>query len=179
MTAILLSLLMATASADLIGGGDVSWSRREDTVYLTVHGPNRGLASICVADGNVVRVLHASAALGEARYQREDDRWLRRQPFSWSVRDSPRTGPATEKVQKDYLAANGWLANSSHSGSAQREFVIRAGGDARFAVTFLSTDAMTVSYWPSFDDDCRSLDLTRGDAGVTLRFDPARWKTLR
>jgi hypothetical protein len=54
----------------LEGGGDLRLLKRGDFLYVAVHGAATGLASLCAAKGDTVRILHASAAIGEARYER-------------------------------------------------------------------------------------------------------------
>lgn len=56
--------------AAMIGGGEVSILRTGDELHVVVTGPKAGLASLCVADDSRVRILHASAAVGEAIYER-------------------------------------------------------------------------------------------------------------
>lgn len=54
----------------MIGGGEVALRQDGDDLRVTVTGPRAGLASLCVGDESRVRILHASAAVGEAVYER-------------------------------------------------------------------------------------------------------------
>lgn len=56
----------------MIGGGEVTLRQDGDDLRVTVIGPRAGLASLCVGDESRVRILHASAAVGEALYERAE-----------------------------------------------------------------------------------------------------------
>jgi hypothetical protein len=163
--------------ASMTGGGEMQLLRSGEFLYLAVRGPKSGLASLCVSKGATVRILHASAAVGEAAFARDGESWTKHKDFEWVLRDSPRTGGASEQAKTDFLASAGWVANASAAGSREREFKIRASDVEAIAVTFLSTDEpMTVSYWPaSVDDACRSVEIPRGNLPASARFNVASW----
>lgn len=175
-------LMAVLAAPPLVGGGAVSIARDGENWRVTVTGPRAGLASLCLAEGSRVRILHASAAVGEAVYERAGDEWKLVSGFEFKLRDT-RKGPApTDSDRRDYLAAMGWVANADNSGERPREFVIRASGSPQFlGVTFLSTsDPMTVSHWPaSMDDGCREIKVAQGYLPPTARFRPEGWHLLR
>lgn len=174
-------VIAALVATPMIGGGDVTITRDGDTWRVTVTGPRAGLASLCLAEGPRVRILHASAAVGEGVYERSGDEWKLVSGFEFKLRDT-RKGPApTDADRRAYLAAMGWVANADNSGERPREFVIRASGSPQFlGVTFLSTsDPMTVSHWPaSMDDGCREIKVAQGYLPPTARFRPERWHPL-
>ena len=165
---------------ELAGGGEVLLLRRGDFVYIAVRGPKQGLASLCVAKGKSVRILHASAAIGDAAFERWGDVWMKRRDFEWTLRDSPRSGEPTDQAKQDALMKAGWLANASAAGSPDREFQLAVNDIDYIGVTFLTTDnPMRVSYWPStMSDDCRTVKIPQGYLPDTARFDPASWVTL-
>src|SRR5690606_38769698 len=72
----------------LEGGGQVRLLERGGYLYVAVEGTGQGLVSLCAAGGGTVRILHASAALGEARYEKSGNQWKRTAGFAWKVRDS-------------------------------------------------------------------------------------------
>jgi hypothetical protein len=168
------------ATADLTGGGTVKILRRGEFLYVAVRGPRSGLASLCAAKGTRVRILHASAAVGEARYDRAGDAWKQTSPFEFQLRDAPRAGRPTPSEYADYLRRAGWVANASAAGSPEREFQIRAEDVDALAVTFLGTsEPMTLSYWPpTIADDCRSVPIAQGYLTPSASFDPAGWHPL-
>ena len=171
-----------SSSAPLTGGGQVTINRSGDFVNVSVRGPRAGLASLCLADDSRVRILHASAAVGEASYERDGERWVLKGGFDWKLRDSPKTGPPAREAVDAFLSSTGWTANPSHSGSPQRDFRIRLTGRAQFlAVTFLATsEPMAISYWPAtLEDDCRAIKIAQGYLPETARFDSSRWHSLQ
>jgi hypothetical protein len=162
--------------ARMNGGGEVQFLPRGEYLFVSVRGPRTGLASLCVAKGKTVRILHASAAIGDATFERWGDMWMKRKDFEWTLRVTSRAG-RSEEAKEDWLARNGWIANSSTPGSTVREFKILAKTVEFIGVTFLGTgEPMTVSYWPStMSDDCRSLKIPMGYLPDTARFDPHSW----
>jgi hypothetical protein len=167
----------------MTGGGDVSIvsDARGGILQVTVTGPRAGLASLCVSDGSRVRILHASAALGEASYERSGDRWVLKSKFDFKLRDT-RAGPPSEAAQQEFLASTGWLANASHAGAPTREFTIRVASEMRFVgVTFLTTaEPMSVSHWPSaMSDDCRAVQVAQGFLPETAVFAPTTWWAVK
>jgi hypothetical protein len=170
-------------TAELTGGGAMRILRRGDFLYVALRGPRSGLASLCAAKGSRVRILHASAAVGEARYERAtgDAAWKQTSPFDFHLRDAPRAGRPTLTEYADYLRTAGWVANSSAAGSPEREFQIRADQVDALGVTFLATsDPMAISYWPpTIADDCRSVAIAQGYLPASASFDPAGWYRLQ
>src|SRR5687768_2738866 len=79
--------------APLTGGGEVTLRRDGEYLRVSVTGPRAGLASLCVGDDSRVRILHASAAVGEAVYERDGERWTLKSGFDWKLRDSASGGP--------------------------------------------------------------------------------------
>jgi len=172
----------ATERHALVGGGEALVRRSGDRVFVRVRGEKAGFASLCMGDQGRVEILHASAALGTAVYGREGSRWRLENGFTFTVRDSPKTGPPTEAEKRAHLEKQGWLANPSHTGAPQRDYEIRLDERRRFlGVAFLTIDQpMTVSYWPpSMDPACRAMRLLQGYTDETMDFRPETWLPLR
>jgi hypothetical protein len=168
-------------AAQLEGGGDVAVRRAVDALHVTVTGPRAGLASLCVGNESRVRILHASAAVGDALYERTGDAWVLKRGFEWKLRDSGTDPPAAE-ASDEFFATSGWTANPSRTGAPRRDFTIALSADVRFVgVAFLSTgDPMAVSHWPSsIDDDCRAVKVAQGYLPETARFTPQRWHKVQ
>lgn len=185
-TRLLLLLIAAGLAVDqqspmaLTGGGEVTLTRSGEFLDVAVQGPRAGLASLCVGDDSRVRILHASAAVGEAIYEKDADRWTLKSGFEWKLRDA-RTGPPTDEQVKAFLASAGWTANASRAADPRRIFRIRLTERTRYlGVTFFTTDEpMAVSYWPdTIDDDCRAVKVAQGFLPETPRFDPRRWHPI-
>lgn len=159
------------------GGGEV-WLRRDgDRLFVAVKSVKRGIASLCTGNKDQVEILHASAALGTARFQRDGKAWKPMQEFTWQAREG-----ATVEERQNFMASAGWLANSSKAPNFVREFEIRLQPGREFiGVAFLHTDEpQSVAYWPkSMKDDCAAIDLAQGYVHENMRFDPKKWSKAR
>ena len=166
--------------AKLEGGGELRLMAQGKFLFIAIRGPRPGLASVCVAQGKTVRILHASAAIGDAIFERWGDMWMKRKEFEWTLRDSPRSPEPSQEVKAEWLGKSGWLANASAAGSPVREFKILSKDVEWIGMTFLATEnPMAVAYWPStMHDDCRSLKIPQGYLPDTARFDPSSWYQL-
>jgi hypothetical protein len=164
----------------LTGGGELSLLTLGDSLYVGLRGPKAGLASLCIASGDRVRILHASAALGEGIFVRKGPTWSKATDFTWALRDSPRSGGPSASERTAFLQKAGWLANASASGSPEREFQIQLAGVEAIAVTFLATDdSLALSYWPpSVGDDCRTVKVPQGFLPDTATFRPDSWHPI-
>lgn len=165
----------------MIGGGDVTLRQDGDDLHVTVTGPRVGLASLCVGDEARVRILHASAAIGEAIYERSAEQWVVKSKFDFKLRDA-RTGPPSEADRRQYFSTMGWVANASRSGDVARTFTVRLAERIRYlGVTYLATgEPMALSHWPaSMDDGCREMKVAQGYLPDTAQFRPAGWHRIK
>lgn len=159
------------------GGGEVLLRRDGDRLFIAVKSLKRGIASLCTGNRDDVEILHASAALGTARFHREGKEWKPMQNFAWTTREG-----ATAEERAAHMAAAGWLANASTAPSLVREFEVRLQPGREFiGVAFLHTDEpQSVAYWPkSMRDDCAAIDLAQGYVHEKMRFDAKRWSKTR
>lgn len=166
----------------LSAGGDLLLLERDDAIYVGILGPQRGIAHVCVGGDRNVSILHSSAALGTAEYERVVDNWQRTVDFKYEVRDSPQSGAPSAEVNKLYSKQWGWLSNPSHEGSSSREFVIARTPRRMFlGVVFMTIgDDSKISYWPeTLRDDCAALRLAQGWANDRQTFNPAGWHLLK
>lgn len=181
--AVPVSLVAQTTSKPMamVGGGDVSMRLDGDVLHVAVNGPRTGLASLCIGDDSRVRILHASAAVGEAVYEKSGQGWARKSNFEWKLRDS-RTAPLTNADTERVLNELGWVANPSAAGSPARAFTLRLTERSLFVgVTFLTTnDPIAMSYWPeSMNDGCREMKVGQGYLPDTTDFRPSTWHRVR
>lgn len=178
------SLALAQTPASptpMSGGGEVTLRQDGDDLRVTVTGPRAGLASLCVGDESRVRILHASAAIGEAVYERSGEQWVLKSKFDFKLRDA-RTGPPSEADRSQYLAAMGWVANASRTGDAVRAFTVHLTERIRFiGVTYLATgEPMAMAHWPAaMGDDCRAMQVAQGFLPETAQFRPASWHRIK
>jgi len=169
------------APSPMVGGGQVTLRHDGNDVHVTVTGPRAGLASLCIGDESRVRILHASAAIGEAAYERSAERWVLKSKFEFKLRDT-RTGPPSEADRTQYLSTMGWVANASRTGDVARTFTVHLAERIRYlGVTYLATDEpMVLSHWPaSMDDGCREMKIAQGYLPDTAQFRPAGWHRIK
>jgi len=89
-------------------------------VFLLVRTDGLHPVHVFIEEAGTLRLLHASSALGEARYQRtpEGDYRLAR-GFAWSLADPARGGPPLHELaeaQREHLAREGWVASTAALG---------------------------------------------------------------
>jgi hypothetical protein len=169
------------APSQMVGGGQVTLRQDGGDLHVTVTGPRTGLASLCIGNESRVRILHASAAIGEAAYERSAEQWVLRSKLEFKLRDT-RTGPPSEADRTQYLSTMGWVANASRSGDVTRTFTVHLGERIRYlGVTYLATDEpMALSHWPaSMDDGCREMKIAQGYLPDTAQFRPAGWHRIK
>lgn len=158
-------------------------------LYLAIAGPRFGFNSLCSVRGDSVRILHASAALGAVTYARRGDGWTSRDTaFTYGMRDTATTAVAHAE-RAAYLAAHGWVANTVRMGGGlAQEFQIAIDGlgtPPRIALgRFVPVTGASpeIARWPAAvdsTDGCVAPRLVSGYVPTLLRFDPARWVTLR
>jgi hypothetical protein len=165
----------------MTGGGRLSLQFSGDDLSVSITGTGPGLASLCLATGSHVRILHASAALGEAVFERAGDAWTLRRGFDWQLRDTPAAPQPTELESNAFFARNGWIANASRAGSPRRDFRIRLQNEPQFlAIAFLRfSDPPAMSYWPhTVADDCTLSRVAQGDLPESASFKPGTWERV-
>lgn len=167
---------------DLTGSGSVSILQDDDHVYLAVQDDAFGWSHVYVPDGDTVRVLHASAALGTALYVRDAEGWQLREPFKWGVRDTTFSA-AAEAERAAFFDRHGWVANTNRMGSRRViEFQIDKGlfgpSGPRLAVLY-AEDPADPHRWPAgLADATLDPDLIRGAPPERLTFLPDTWSAL-
>jgi hypothetical protein len=160
--------------------------RDADYLYVGITSDRQGFASVCVAHGNDVHVLHASAALGAVTYRPSGDVWQSPDTaFRYSMR-STALDDAARSQRATYLAENGWVASTVRMGNDQRSQEMQLSlrrfplpfsiALARWLLTTSSSEA-----WPATitdHDGCFSQQLVRGSVPQDLRFKPSFWLTV-
>lgn len=88
-------------------------------VFLLVHTVGSRPVHVYIEEAGTLRLLHASVALGEARYERDGDDYKLVHGFVWSLADPARGGPPLRELaasQREHLAREGWVASTSSLG---------------------------------------------------------------
>ncbi len=166
---------------ELVDGSELLLMHDGDYLYLGIRASVHGLGSICLDRGDEVAVLHSSAALGTAVYEKGDAGWQRTRDFSWTCRDTTMTQGALEERAR-HLQGEGWVASNALMGSGtQMEYQIQmSGGSLRLAVTYFEVSGTRkLIWWPAgLDDDCRKIELVQGYTPTPLQFSPQTWLTI-
>jgi hypothetical protein len=127
-----------------------------------------------------VRVMHTSAALGTAIYQKSEDGWLQVQDFSWQCRSLGNSDSAQEERAK-FLQEESWLAANGRMGAPNElEYQIKIPEEnMRLAVVFTrATYPYEKVPWPGdLDDD--SVKPTPGGFPLLMEFHLNQWRVLQ
>jgi hypothetical protein len=100
----------------LVGGGKLWISRKGRELYIALKGEKQAWAHVYLVHKDTVRVLHASAALGEAKYVEQNNLWRPVETFTWDLRDRVYNNELAGK-QKGYYQQHGWVANNNNTGN--------------------------------------------------------------
>jgi hypothetical protein len=161
-------------------------------LYLVVAAPRPGFASLCLATGpersRAVEVLHASAALGQVRYERRRDAWATRaREFDFGMRETDSSALA-RTARRRYLEEHGWVASTFQMGRGAGPGSVQElhldgehlGDDAALALAFRLEDG-TILRWPdglAATDGCADPELVRGGVPERLLFAPESWARI-
>ncbi len=151
-------------------------------LFIALIGKRAGVGSVCTTskDGKLLRVLHASAALGTAEWEQNESKWTLARGFTMTNRDTGRSAPAMAE-RKEFLAKEGWFANTSPAGQLYREYQIRLDGrrEIPLVLSFMSwigRKQFDLDLWPEeVYDGCAELDLAGGSTETAYTFEPETW----
>jgi len=111
--------------------------------YLAVRAlPAEMIAgNVFINEGDLISILHTSAALGTAVYEREGSTWRKIQDFEWCCRTRMDSEEAREN-REVFFDKEGWLGINSFLGNENElEYKIRLTGSEDFlAVNLLRVD---------------------------------------
>lgn len=167
----------------LSSGGKLYILRKEETLYFGITGKSHGWAHIYLNWEDSVKVLHASAALGDQLYANEKGNWKLQKEFTWELREFEYNEKLIQK-QASYYAKNGWCATNNNTGdkiTLEYKIDLKRFGNAevKFAALFTS-DAKALSYFPTQLDDNTLLEkLVSGSNPDNLHFKPETWTKIR
>jgi hypothetical protein len=175
------------ATHPLPDGGRLRLHHDGTFLFIGISAASQGFPSLCAAS-DVVRVLHASAALGSVTYTRDGADWTTgEKEFAYGMRTADLTDAAREERRR-YLAQHGWVASTFNMGDGRaREMQISLARISKTPAIALGYHANTMTGgtvvpWPATiatSDGCVNAQLVRGFVPPRLRFDPASWATLR
>jgi hypothetical protein len=162
-------------------GSELLMKHHEGYLYLGIRASAPGMivGNIFVNHGDRVSILHSSAALGTAIYEKSTDGFQQTQDFVWRCRSSSNS-PSAQVERDAFLQQEGWLADNAYMGMPQElEYRIdMPNGSLRLAVTFTPASNVSIRiYWPpSLADD--SVNAPQGEFPKTMKLSPSTWATI-
>ena len=161
--------------------GEAYLLQDDDALYVGLKVGDNCIPSLALMHQEKVHVLHASASLGTAVYERADGHWKPTRRFTWRCRNGLQSGDECAK----FLADEGWYATTTQDGRrGQAEYRIErsllSGETVRLAIVVcrLQPQPMRACVWPEdVRDGTRNQNLLFGKA-ETLDFEPHTWARL-
>jgi hypothetical protein len=150
-------------------------------LYLGIRAntPEMIVGNIFINRGDEIAILHSSAALGTALYQKGMGSWQQTQGFVWRCRKTDNSEVA-QAERAAFLKEEHWMAANARMGSPNElEYQIEVTNETlRLAVNFIRASNPNVKIpWPNdLDDDC--IKPTPGGMPAQLHFSPDRWATI-
>ena len=168
----------ATLARD--GEATLFGKRAGDTLFLGLRGAGAGITTVGLLPegGSRLCVLHASASLGTAEYERQGDAWTAVRPFAWSSKSPPGTAEGNAE-RAAFREAEGWLGTLASMG-ADSEIAIDlgAGRDGRLRCAVGHLGGSPVRIPAGSQDGLFGMTLQMGTAPETLAADPSQWLEL-
>jgi len=167
----------------LTNGGQLFMIRKADDLYLGIKGYAQGWAHVYVSRQDTIRVLHASAALGDQLYTKINDKWKLQSRFNWQLRDDVYNNDLAQQ-QSRYYHQYGWCANNNNTGDKNTlEFRINLHSydtaSLKIAVVF-TADAKLYCFYPAgLTDDTLLQNLVVGNPADSLRFNISEWMKMQ
>jgi hypothetical protein len=164
-----------------MGSAHGYFARRDGALYIGVDDKDRGIGTILIGLGARVYVLHTSAAIATATYERAADGAYRRvRDFAYACRD-PSAAPAAVVCRAQFLRDEHWVANVAPHGGRNREYRLEgpfAAPEARYVVVAYVFPS-DVRAWPdATHDDALNLELLQGALPERLSFATERWRPI-
>jgi hypothetical protein len=162
-------------------GSELLLTGDQGTLYLAIRSntPDMIVGNVYLNQGDEIRILHTSAALGTAVYRREGEGWQQAQNFHWRCRRAD-DGDAARAERDAFFQDEGWVSVNSRVGAPNElEYRIEVpSGPLRLAVNHIKASDTDVKHpWPpDLDDD--TVRPTPGGLPAQMRFTPERWASI-
>ena len=162
-------------------GSELFMKHHEGYLYLGIRASAPGMivGNIFVSQGDRVSILHSSAALGTAIYEKGADGYQQTQDFVWRCRNSG-SSPAAQAARDAFLREEGWVASICYMGTPEElEYKIAMPGvSLQMAVTFTPASDVSVRiYWPlGLADD--TVKAPQGEFPKSMQFFLSTWATV-
>jgi hypothetical protein len=166
------------ARFELVNGGELFIQSDGVALYIAIRGDADGWSHVYLGDESSVRVLHASAALGEVKYQKTAETWEAQGQFSWEMRNFSARNDAEKD---DFYQKHGWIANTVNRGREREYRISRAALAGRHIAVVYAADPASPRYWPpTLRDDTLATELVRGNLPPKLTFQlQTHWAELK
>ena len=167
----------AALKIDLENDAELWLSTSTDYLFLGLRSPAMSYGSICLAQGDQISILHSSAALGTAIYEKGEAGWVLTRDFSWCCRSY-----APHSESDAHFETEGWIASTGGMGlQNEMEYQISLDKSAlTLAVVFQDVSGQsTVYWWPeNLEDGCLDLVKAGGTLPESLQFSPETWMRI-
>lgn len=162
--------------ADLANGGTLMLMHDNGYLYLGIRSRAMGFGSICSSVDSQISILHSSAGLGTAVYEKDDQGWHRTQQFSYCCWGT------NQSELNEFLQRDAWVSSVGTRGVPEEMEYQIAMNDGSLTLAVVYVDDLTFKtalYWPeNLDDDCLGLALIPEDPPERLLFSPETWVTI-
>lgn len=164
---------------DLKGGGIIKFKHDGEYLQIGLKGDKAGLSHVYLTDGKDIFVLHSSASLGMAIYQKEGEVWQPIQKFEWELLGQS----ANSEASLNYLKTNSWLANVASTPTLEREYKIgmkfKDGDTFRLAAVYVSNPMSPQVFPNTLTDNTTKFELLFGSEPRNLNFKKEQWALLK
>lgn len=167
----------------LTDGGRMLYKRQENVLYIAMISKAKSWGHVYISDGESIKILHASAALGSIPYKNSNGAWVCTDTvFKWEFRDRIFNDESSAKMN-EYYKKNGWVANNINIGDGKTiEFKIALTSMSKRIehIAFVMADYDVKLQWhPStLNDDTVLPKLVQGYAGTNMNFKPNTWMKI-
>jgi len=162
-------------------GSELLLMYSEGYLYLGIRAntPEMIIGNIFIDHGDEIAILHSSAALGTALYQKGINNWQQTQGFVWQCRSTDNS--ETSQAERDaFLEEEHWVAANARMGTPNElEYQIKMTNETlRLAANFIRASKPNEKIpWPKdLDDDC--IKETPGSLPEQLYFSLDRWAII-
>lgn len=151
--------------------------QKGDSLYLAVEGSTSHMlgGNIFLAQGDMVNILHISAALGTAEYIHDGESWSLVRNFEWKHRTSNNSEAALAERQA-YQDLEGWSAPNANTGTPNHlEMQILLGSEpAYLRLSLFRSNSNTRLVWPAENPDDSGKTFSNGLTS-SLYLEPENW----
>jgi len=154
-------------------GASISLMYSDGSLYLAVAGDEIGSVNVLIGSEDDVWILHSSAALGSALYEKGTERWELVHGFSWCCRSR-----RDDEARLVLLEEEGWQANigfTGDPGTVEYQIAVPWQG-ASLAVSSIR-DQEDMGFWPADLTEEARLELV-GVPPEVRAYDIALWPVL-